>query len=545
MASGPTDSLETLSPPELIGLVRRLIGEVERLGKANEKLAAGLASAKRENQELKDEIRRLKGLPPRPPMKPSGMETATDRPAPETPSAAEATPPHRRGPGVSKLSVDRTVTLTASAPAGSRHKGYEEIIVQDIAFKPEVTLYRRERWATPNGRTVTADLPAGVVGGCGPNLHRLVLTLHFQGQMTCERIVAVLTAAGVAISKRQVVRLLTAKLDLFRAEDEAVFTVGIRASGYVSVDDTGARHAGRACYTTQFGSDRFTAFRTGPSKSRLAFLRNLLGGTARYAINAAAAAYMRAANLAHGVIDALLSADVLEFGSEAEWTAHLAALGLTELRVAPDPVRVASEAALWGAIAAEDRLGNSVILSDDAGQFDVGDHALCWVHAERLVYKLVPANDRQRNAVEVTRRMIWWFYRQLKAFKRHPSPERAAELRARFDRIFKRRTGYVTLDRLLKRLHANKGELLRVLERPEIPLNTNASENDIRVCVTKRKVSGGTVSENGRIARDIMLGIAKTCAKLKISFFHYLGARLQIPGPQIPPLASLIAPAPS
>jgi hypothetical protein len=545
MASGPTDSLETLSPPELIGLVRRLIGEVERLGKANEKLAAALASAKRENQELKDEIRRLKGLPPRPPMKPSGMETATDRPAPETPSAAEAAPPHRRGPGVSKLSVDRTVTLTAAAPAGSRHKGYEEIIVQDIAFKPEVTLYRRERWATPDGRTVTADLPAGVVGGCGPNLHRLVLTLHFQGQMTCERIVAVLTAAGVAISKRQVVRLLTAKLDLFRAEDEAVFTVGIRASGYVSVDDTGARHAGRACYTTQFGSDRFTAFRTGPSKSRLAFLRNLLGGTARYAINAAAAAYMRAANLAHGVIDALLSADVREFGSEAEWTAHLAALGLTELRVAPDPVRVASEAALWGAIAAEDRLGNSVILSDDAGQFHVGDHALCWVHAERLVYKLVPANDRQRNAVEVTRRMIWWFYRQLKAFKRDPSPERAAELRARFDRIFKRRTGYATLDRLLKRLHANKDELLRVLERPEIPLNTNASENDIRVCVTKRKVSGGTVSENGRIARDIMLGVAKTCAKLKISFFHYLGARLQIPGPQIPPLASLIAPAPS
>ncbi|HXZ18238.1 MAG TPA: hypothetical protein VEH77_20140 [Roseiarcus sp.] len=86
------------------------------------------------------------------------------------------------------------------------------------------------------------------------------------------------------------------------------------------------------------------------------------------------------------------------------------------VRVTPDPVRVASEAALWGAIVAEDRLAGAVILSDDAGQFHVGDHALCWVHAERLVYKLVPANDRQRNAIEVTRRMIWWFYRQLKAF---------------------------------------------------------------------------------------------------------------------------------
>ena len=402
MASLPTDSLESLSPTELAGVVRGLIGEVVRLGKENEKLIAALAAAKRENQDLKDEIRRLKGLPPRPPMKPSGMETATDRAAPERPGEADGSPPRRRGPGVSKLTIDRTVTLPAAAPAGSRHKGYEEIIVQDIAFKPEVTLYRRERRATADGRTVTADLPAGVVGGWGPNLHRLVLTLHFHGQMTCERIVAVLTAAGVAISKRQVVRLLIAKLDLFRAEEEAAFSVGLRASGYVSVDDTGARHAGKAYYTTQFGSDRFTAFRTGPSKSRLAFLRNLLGGTARYAINAAAEAYMRAANLAHGVIDALTGADVVEFGSEAEWMAHLAALGLTELHVAPDPVRVASEAALWGAIAAEDRLGGAVILSDDAGQFRVGDHALCWVHAERLVYKLIPANDRQGNAIEIT-----------------------------------------------------------------------------------------------------------------------------------------------
>ena len=42
-----------------------------------------------------------------------------------------------------------------------------------------------------------------------------------------------------------------------------------------------------------------------------------------------------------------------------------------------------------------------------------------------------------------------------------------------------------------------------------------------------------------------MLGLAKTCAKLKISFFHYLGARLGIAGPKIPHLPSLITPAPS
>src|SRR3974390_871024 len=133
-------------------------------------------------------------------------------------------------------------------------------------------------------------------------------------------------------SKRQVVRLLTARLDLFRAEEEAVFSAGLRSSAYVSVDDTGARHAGRACCTTQFGSDRFTAFRTGPSKSRLAFLRHLLGGTARYVVNPEATAYMRAANLAHSLIEALGGAQVRQFASEADWRGDMRRLRATPRR---------------------------------------------------------------------------------------------------------------------------------------------------------------------------------------------------------------------
>ena len=260
-------------------------------------------------------------------------------------------------------------------------------------------------------------------------------------------------------------------------------------------------------------------------------------------INGAAIAYMRGADLPQEVIDKLAGHTSLVFPSHEQWIEHLRALGLADRRVTPDPVRAASEAALWGAIEAEGLLAQAVIVSDDAGQFRVGVHALCWVHAERLVHKLVPANDRQRNAVEVARRMVWWFYDLLKDYKLAPTPERAALLSARFDRIFKRRTGYATLDRLLKRLLGRKDELLRVLQRH--PLNTNASENDIRAFVTKRKISGGTISEKGRQARDVMLGLAKTCMKLKIPFFDYLGARLGIPGPDIPNLATLVSPAPS
>jgi len=262
-------------------------------------------------------------------------------------------------------------------------------------------------------------------------------------------------------------------------------------------------------------------------------------------INDAALAYMEERNLPQIVIGKFKEHKARIFSSAGDWERHLQVLGLSAMNVTPDPMLIASEGALWGAIHHQGLLPDTVIVSDDAGQFRVGAHALCWIHAERLVHKLVPANDKQRNAIEIAKRMIWWFYRALKDYKLAPSVKQAQLLRARFDRIFKRAsTGYATLDRLLRRLFRNKDGLLRVLERPEIPINTNTSENDIRAFVTKRKISGGTVSDKGRDARDIMLGLAKTCMKLKLSFYEFIGARLGIPGPKIPPLASLIRPAP-
>ena len=542
MAPPGPDSLERLTPTELIGVVRDLIGEVARLRLENEKLNLGLARLRVEHQAVKDELARLKHLPPRPPHQPSGMDKATDAKGPETGGSKGGRSTRRRGGHLDKLTIHERVVVKARAPVGSRHKGYEEIVVQDLNLSAKVTLYRRERWETPDGQSLVADLAPGIVGGYGPNLHRLVLALHFSGQVTCERIVALLNGMGVVISKRQVVRLLTARLETFRAEDEAVLKAGL-GGAYVTVDDTSARHAGQNGYTTQIGSHNFTAFRTGPSKSRLAFLSRLCGGAAFYVINDAALDYMRGRSLSQIAVDKLAGHGDRIFSSFGAWERHLSALGLTDLKVAPDPVLIASEGALWGAIRHQGLLRDVVIVSDDAGQFRVGAHALCWVHAERLVHKLVPANDKQRNAVEIAKRMIWWFYRSLKDYKLAPSPEQAAILRTRFDRIFNRaRTGYATLDRLLKRLLRNKDPLLRVLERPDIPLNTNASENDIRAFVTKRKISGGTVSEKGRDARDVMLGLAKTCMKLKLSFYAYIGARLGIVGQTIPSLASLIRP---
>jgi hypothetical protein len=268
--------------------------------------------------------------------------------------------------------------------------------------------------------------------------------------------------------------------------------------------------------------------------------------SADHVLNQAAFDYLRCRGLPGPLIARLAEAGETRFIDQAAWQAHLTRLGIVSpaksgLAVIQDPVQIATEGAVWGSIQAHGFLQDAVVLSDDAGQFDIGQHALCWVHAERLVHKLDTFTDLHRAAQQRIRKLIWNFYADLKLYRANPTNRRRLALRARFDRIFRRRTGFVTLDRLLKRLHANKAELLMVLQRPEIPLHTNGSENDIRCQVIRRKVSAGTRSAAGRDCRDAFLGLAKTCAKHGIAFWEYLGSRLSVPGqPLIPPLPQLV-----
>jgi hypothetical protein len=242
------DSTADLSLAELRALVGTLATEVSRLQAENRALKA-------DNQAVKDEIARLKGLPPRPPKaKPSGMEKATQSAA----GCGKAQDRSKRGRGAKRdrLTISDERVVKAAVPSGSRFKGYEDVLVQDLQLSARVIRYRRERWLTPAGERVVAPLPAGVVGGFGPELRRFLLAAHIQGQVTTERLTALLTGLGLAISKRQVVRLLSQSLETFRAEDRDVLRAGLSSARWISVDDTAARHANRDGYTTQIGDDR-------------------------------------------------------------------------------------------------------------------------------------------------------------------------------------------------------------------------------------------------------------------------------------------------
>jgi hypothetical protein len=518
----PPDDLDLLSHAELKGLV---VKQWEQIVELQRMVAA-----------LRDEIARLKGGPGRPNLKPSGMERGTE------PAGSSGKRKRPRGSTRSKLTIDeeRTVTVVAP-PRGSRFKGYASFVVQDLVIRARVVNFRRERWQTADGEVMTAPLPAGIDGHFGPELRRFVLAQYHQGQMTAPRLVTLLRSLGIFISKRQVIRLLIASQDGFLTEARDVLRAGLSRAAWITVDDTGARHKAANGFCTQMGNAHFAWFGTTGSKSRLNFLELLRAGYDDYVVNAAALAYMRERALAAGVIARLVEHPDRHFCDRKAWNAHLDALGITALKVNPDPVLIATEGALWGSVKAHGLLPDTVIVSDDAGQFKIGSHGLCWVHAERLVHKLDTFTDDNRAAQATVRALIWEFYADLKAYRCAPTRQRKAALRARFDHIFTRKTGFVTLDRLLARLNANKSELLMVLDRPETPLHTNGSENDIRCHVTRRKLSGGTRSDLGRDCRDAFLGLAKTSAKLKIAFWDYLGDRLAVPGAQaIPQLPEII-----
>ena len=133
----------------LLGIIRQLLDRVHELEQTV--------------QELRDEIARLKGQKPRPDIKPSLLETPPSGEGQKRPR-----PPSAKRPKTSELTIDREVVLhPESLPLGATLKGYEPYVVQELMIKTETTKYQRARYDLPDGGSVLAPLPSGVLPVAG------------------------------------------------------------------------------------------------------------------------------------------------------------------------------------------------------------------------------------------------------------------------------------------------------------------------------------------------------------------------------------------
>ncbi len=514
--------------PTVIVLLAICAQQQEQLAKQAEQIHL----LKEHVQGLKDEIARLKGHKPKPKIKPSTLEKGGGTEAGEG-----------KRPGSAKrhkdLEIHETVKVPpAKVPEGSRFKGYEDFTVQDIILKPHNTVYRLERWVTSDGQQLVGKLPKEAGDGhFGPTLVSFILYQYYHADVTQPLIWEQLVDLGVDISTGQVNRIITEGKEVFHKEKAEILRVGLEVSPYVHADDTGARHQGKNGYCTHVGNELFAYFESTGSKSRINFLEVLRGEYEDYVISGVALDFMSAQKLPQEHLEHLSAHQGRGYKGKGVWETLLWFLGITDER----HVRIATEGALLGSVLDHGVNPELAIVSDDAGQFNLVLllHVLCWIHAERLLAKLEGFNDGQREDLEQVRSQVWDLYQILKLYKQSPSDELRAEVSERFDAIFTQKTRFATLNQALKRLHRNKSELLAVLEHPELPLQNNLSEGDIRGYVKKRKISGSTRSDLGRRCRDTFASVKKTCRKLGVSFWHFLKDRVSGTN-RIAPLSEMI-----
>jgi len=469
--------------PGLTALLERLLQHIEVLEAENVALRA-------ENQALRDEINRLKGQKGRPEFKANQPPRPSEDPV-QKPRASR-TPPRPAKPRRERIEIDRRETVglnRADLPADFQALGYREVVVQNLHFVRDNVVYRLERGrSVSTGQFYEARLPEALQGsGYGPELQAFVLLAYFELRVPEEKIVRLLNAHGIIISAGSVAALISQKhLATFAQERAAILDAGLQTTAYQQLDDTGLRVAGVNHHLSVLTNPYFACYfihryKNAPTVARLLDLARL---------------------------------DAPEATPDEASTTF-------EQRTLRDAI--------------------PILVTDGASQFrnQTLYQALCWIHEERHYAKLWLAFPKHRHLLEEQRRAIWAFYERLTAYARAPTEAEKAALWRDFDTLFDPNTGSLLLDDRLRLTHAKKDLLLLVLDFPEVPLENNRAERDLREVVVKRKISTGPRSPDGAQAWEVFFTLLTTCGKQGVNFFAYLLDRIS--GTYaLPPLADLV-----
>ncbi len=472
-----------------------------------------IASLKQTVQGLKNEISRLTKTPKRPKFRPGGGNPKDRSGAPD--KTASGTSLNVNGMIPQKVQQEVRVPATG-VPEGSRFKGYQTYVVQELEIVAKDITYKLEVWQSPEGTVIHALLPLEAQGShFGHQLRALVHNLYALG-MTEPGLFDLLRGSGIEISEGQVHNILMNESDAYHEESEKILTAGLEEAPYIRTDDTGEKHQHKNVYCTHIGGKHFAYYTTAACKSRENFLRILRQGKEGYVINKAFIWHL----FQCGVEDDWLNRFEEHIGKKYRKKKGLNRL-LNSLGVANKQLRrQCLEAGSVGFISETILKPGQVLLSDRAGQFAVFDHAGCWVHMERPLRKLECVTPEAEKEVEQVRGAIWTLYEKVKEAVLTQTGK--SEVHELYDRLIAMKSISPSINAVITSFAEYREEMLKALDHPGLPLHNNDSERDIRGVAKRRNISGTTKSEKGRKFRDGLLTLKQTCSRLGLSFWGYL-----------------------
>jgi len=265
-------------------IVKLLINLVEALVEKTDKL-------EKENQQLKDEINRLKGetIPPK-----VRKQTVGNSNHSSEGERKKRTRKNGSGKGGSKKStakVDKTKNLTIDKndlPADAKKAGIKTTIIQDIKFTTDNIAFKRQMYYSPSeNKTYISPLPPGYEGEYGPSLKSWIKILYSAVQVSNDNLTWFLNTVGSVISNATVSRIITNDYvnDELHEEKNTIVKAGLKSTPYQNLDDTSGREKGQNCYVNVLTNDYFAAFFTLPRKDRLSIIEMLSIDGMRFLLN--------------------------------------------------------------------------------------------------------------------------------------------------------------------------------------------------------------------------------------------------------------------
>ncbi len=488
-----------------------------------------IESLKKENQQLKDEINRMKGEQGKPTFKIKKQNKDIS-----SKKYFTKTKKHKKTSKKPIIKIDETIQCNVDKsvlPADIIFKGYETRIQQDIVFERKNTEFKVAVWYSKSANKTYIAKPENYQGYFGNNLKAFIITMHHYSDMTRSKILGLLQGMEIEISDGALENILSENKDKWVDEKRDILKAGLQGS-YTQTDTTGAKVAGEAWHTHVLCSDNFISFSTLQGKGRKHLLYALQGENEeglQLGFNEITEKYLSHFRISQNhkkqLSDIYINHAPL---SELEFRKKTKEL-IPDLASKPTTFNWVCDAFAFGYYHKQkDYKPVNILISDNAPEYKlIGDEqGLCWVHDGRYYNKLTPFIKHHQNLTDKFKNKYWDFYKTLLEYKKEPDKKREQEIEKEFDKLFSYQSGYSDLDKEIRRTKKNKSKLLTVLKYPQIPLHNNQSELVARLQVRKRDVCLHTMTRKGTQLQDAFMSIIHTCNLLGQNAYSYIRDRI-------------------